>query len=65
MPTKSKTLTEQRIRKERALTSMRELQPEQLEGKLLWAYDVERKWVEAVVRMRNAMLRAIAFILLP
>jgi len=34
MPTESKTLTEQRIRKERALATMRELQLHQLEGSL-------------------------------
>jgi len=56
MPTESKTLTERRIRKERALASMRELQLQQLEGKLLWADEVERTWSEAVIRMRNAML---------
>ena len=56
MPNESRTLTEQRIRKERALASMRELQLRQLEGKLLWADDVERKWSEAVIRMRTAML---------
>jgi hypothetical protein len=42
MPTESKTLTEQRIRKERALATMRELQLHQLEGSLPSADQVER-----------------------
>jgi len=42
MPTESKTLTEQRIRKERALATMRELQLHQLErqsalGPIKWS----------------------------
>jgi len=56
MPNESKTLTEQRIRKERALASMRELPLKQLEGKLLWADQVEQAWAGAVIRFRNAML---------
>jgi DNA-binding NarL/FixJ family response regulator len=56
MPTESKALIEQRIRKERALASMRELQLKQLEGGLLRADDVERKWSEAVIKLRTAVL---------
>jgi hypothetical protein len=56
MPAESKTLTEQRIRKERALASMRELQLKQLEGKLLWADQVEQAWAGAIIRFRNPML---------
>jgi hypothetical protein len=56
MPTESKTLTEQRIRKEKALASMRELQLEQLSGKLISVADVERKLESGVVQMRNAVL---------
>jgi hypothetical protein len=56
MPTESKTLTEQRIRKEKALAGLRELQLRQAEGKLLSATQVEHAWSEAVIKMRNAML---------
>jgi hypothetical protein len=44
MPTESKPLTELRVRKERALASIRELQLKQLERKLLWADQVEQTW---------------------
>ena len=53
----SKGLTEQRIRKENALASMRELQLHQLEGKLLWADQVEQARAAAVIKLRNAVLR--------
>ena len=53
---KSKSLTGQRIRKERALASMHGLQLRQLEGKLLWADQVEHAWAGAVIRFRDAML---------
>jgi hypothetical protein len=56
MPTESKTLTEQRVRKERALASMRELQLHQLEGKLLWADQVEAACAGAIIKLSNAML---------
>ena len=56
MPTESKTLTEQRIRKERALPSMRELQLTEAEGKLLRADQVEAIWAGAVIKLRNAVL---------
>jgi len=56
MPTESKTLTEQRVRKERALATMREIQLEQLRGALLPVAEVERTWAEAMFRLRSAML---------
>ena len=52
----SQTLTEHRVRKERALASMRELQLAQLEGTLLSAADVEATWSGAILRLRAAML---------
>ena len=52
----SKTLTEQRIRKERALASLRELQLAEAEGKLLSAAEVEAGWSGAILRLRDAML---------
>ena len=58
MQTEPKTLTTERIRKERALASMQEelqLQLAQLEGKLLWADQVAESWSNAVVR-RQAVL---------
>jgi hypothetical protein len=51
MPTESNSLTEQRIRKEKALCGLRELQLRQAEGRLLNAVEVERTWSEAVIRM--------------
>jgi hypothetical protein len=56
MPNESRTLTEQRIRKERALATMRELQLKQLEGTLLPAAAVEAAWAGAVIKLRNAVL---------
>ena len=56
MPTESRSLTEQRIRKEKALASMRELQLQQLQGTLLPAADVEAAWSGAILRLRDAML---------
>ena len=47
MPTESKMLTEQSIRKERALASKRQMHLRQLEGKLLWAEQVEQAWASA------------------
>src|SRR5215831_4967017 len=48
MPTESTTLTEQRVRKERALASLRELQLAEAEGKLLKADQVEATWAGAI-----------------
>jgi hypothetical protein len=57
MPNESRTLTEQRIRKVKALaTTMRELQLAQLEGTLVPIAAVEATWAGAVIRMRDAML---------
>jgi hypothetical protein len=56
MPTESKTLTEQRIRKEKALAGLRELQLRQAERKLLSATQVEAAWSEAIIKLRNAVL---------
>jgi hypothetical protein len=46
MPTESRTLTEHRIRKERALASMRELQLAEAEGRLLGADESRRRGPE-------------------
>jgi phage terminase Nu1 subunit (DNA packaging protein) len=51
-----KTLTTERIRKERALASLRELQLAEAEGKLLRADQVEQAWAGAVIKLRNAVL---------
>jgi hypothetical protein len=56
MPTESETLTEQRVRKERALASLRELQLAEAEGKLLRVDQVEQAWAGAITKLRNAVL---------
>ena len=56
MPTESKTLTEQRIRKEKALAGLRELQLAEAEGKLLRTDHVEAAWAGTVIKLRNAVL---------
>ena len=56
MPTETKTLTAERVRKERALASMREIQLQQLQGTLLPAAAVEAAWSGAIIRLRDAML---------
>ena len=56
MPTESKTLTAEHVRKERTLASIRELQLHQPEGKLHWGDQVEQSWAAAILRLRDAML---------
>jgi hypothetical protein len=56
MPTESKTLTAERVRKERALASLRELQLAEIEGRLLRADQVEQFWSAAIVKIRAAVL---------
>jgi hypothetical protein len=56
MPTEFKTLTEQRIRNEKALASLRELQLGEAEGKLLRADQVEQAWSAAIIKLRSAVL---------
>jgi phage terminase Nu1 subunit (DNA packaging protein) len=57
MPTESKTLTAERIRKEAALASLRELQLAEKRGRLLDAGQVEAAWSEQIGRIRAAVLR--------
>jgi hypothetical protein len=52
----SKGMNAARLKKEQSLAAMRTLQLHQLEGKLVWADDVERKWGEAMIRLRSALL---------
>ena len=56
MPTESKSLTEQRIRKEKALAGLREMQLAEQAGLLLRADEVRATWAGAVIRLRNAVL---------
>jgi hypothetical protein len=57
MPTEgSKTLTAARVRKETALSKLRELQLAQLEGQLLDARQVEAVWAAELVKVRDAVL---------
>ena len=53
----SKTLTAARIRKETALSQLRELQLAEREGKLLDAGQVEAQWAQMLVAIRDAVLR--------
>jgi hypothetical protein len=53
---KDVTLREARRRKETALAIRRELELAELQGTLLSAAEVERKWAEAIIRLRSAML---------
>jgi hypothetical protein len=57
MPTESKTLTAARIRKETALSRIREHQLAQLEGRLLDARQVETLWAAQLVAIRDAVLQ--------
>ena len=54
--TESKGLTRERIRKERALASLRELELAQTRGELVRASEVAQTWNNAVVRLREAVL---------
>ncbi len=57
MPTESKTLTAARIRKETALSQLRELQLAEREGKLLDADQVQALWAAQLVAIRDAVLQ--------
>jgi phage terminase Nu1 subunit (DNA packaging protein) len=56
VPTESKTLTAARIRKETALSQLRELQLAERVGKLLDACQVEALWSQQMVAIRDAVL---------
>ena len=45
-----------RLKKEQSLAEMRTLQLHQLQGKLVWADQVEQAWAAAVIRLRTAVL---------
>ena len=57
MPTESKTLTAARVRKETALSQLRELQLAEREGKLLDAGQVQELWAAQLVAIRDAVLQ--------
>jgi phage terminase Nu1 subunit (DNA packaging protein) len=56
MPTESKALTAERIRKEVALASLRELLRAERRGELVEAAKVEVAWSSLAVRIRDAVL---------
>ncbi len=57
MPTESKTLTAARVRKETALSQLRELQLAEREGQLLDAGQVQELWAAQLVAIRDAVLQ--------
>jgi phage terminase Nu1 subunit (DNA packaging protein) len=57
MPTESGDLTRQRVRKEKAMSGLRELQLAETAGLLVRAHEVEEAWSAIVVRFRSAVMQ--------